>query len=253
VIRNDGEVSITGKRCEEAKKTIEEYLSCRTNFFVEKEYRRLVVGREANTILALEKAHNVQIYTEDDGHVSILGTNKNERKSAKKTIEQMIEAMKTAESYLEKFSVPQRLIRFVCGRDGWNVRKIEFTHGVQVFFHPSAEEDNRNVITVRGSTARKVSAAKKDILENVLGTTILDLDEILVERIIGPGGETVRQLNKEFDVVIYFDEKNQTGKGRRNVYIFSENKGGTKAAKDDIISIITGRKKVNNVADVASK
>jgi len=152
--------------------------------------------------------------------------------------------MKTAKPYLEKFSVPQRLIRFVCGKDGWNVRKIEFTHGVRVFFDPSAEDDRRYEIIVRGSTARNVSAAKNDILENLLGVSILDLDEILVERIIGSGGETVRQLNKVFDVIIYFDEKNQTGKGRRNVYIFND-KGRTKDAKDEIVSIITGRKMVN--------
>ena len=118
-------------------------------------------------------------------------------------------------------------------------------YGVHIYLPPAVAKHETQTIFVSGSEAENVSAAKKDILENVLGTLILDLDEILVERIIGSGGETVRQLNKEFDVIIYFDEKNQTGKGRRNVYIFNEILGRTKAAKDDIISIITGRKKVN--------
>jgi len=74
-----------------------------------------------------------------------------------------------------------------------------------------------------------------------LGMILLDLDEILAGRIISPGGETVRRISKEYDVVIDIEEKNKNGNGRRKVYVIGE-KSLAKAAKDDIISIITGRK-----------
>ena len=70
----------------------------------------------------------------------------------------------------------------------------------------------------------------------------MDLDERLVARMIGRGGETVERIRKEYGVVIYIEKMNQGGMGRKKVYILGE-KGRTKAAKDDIISIITGRKK----------
>lgn len=44
----DGKVVVTGtSRCEEAKKTIES-LSCVASFFIEIDYRSVVVGREAH-------------------------------------------------------------------------------------------------------------------------------------------------------------------------------------------------------------
>ncbi len=72
---------------------------------------------------------------------------------------------------------------------------------------------------------------------------ILDLDDHFVRRIIGHGGETVERINKEYDVVIHFEPKNQGRNGRQKVYIFGA-KDRTKAAKDTIISVITGRKKI---------
>ncbi len=237
-----GEVIITGVRCEEAKKAIEDQLSCVTSFFIGKDYRRTVVGPEAATVGALEKKHSVKINTKRDGKVVVIGNSKQECESAKKAIEYLIEQEKSAEPYEEKFVVPANLVRFVCGFDGSTVDKIESTFGVHVFI-PSSEDDNGGEIIVRGSTVAKVSVAKQHILENLLGATILELDEILVGRMIGSGGETVLRINKEYGVVVHFDQKNQDGKGRRNVSIFGDNKGRTKAAKDAIISIITGRGK----------
>ena len=49
--------------------------------------------------------------------------------------------------------------------------------------------------------AEEVRTAKKHILEN-LGTN-LDVDDRFVGVIIGSGGETVRHLEKEFDIFIH--------------------------------------------------
>jgi len=46
-----GEVVVTGKRCEEAKKAIEENASRVTSFFVEKDYRHLLIEREGKAVL----------------------------------------------------------------------------------------------------------------------------------------------------------------------------------------------------------
>ena len=237
VVRNNGEVQVTGKRCEEAKKAIEEKISCETSFFVEKDYIHLLIGQEGKAILALSNAHNVRIDILDDGEVVITGK---EVSSAKRAIEAMIEGWKTACPFEEKFSVPARLIGCVKGKGGSNVKRIELNYGVYVQISSSAYDDSKN--TVIGSVAENVSAAKQYILES-LGTTILYLDESLVERVIAQRGETVRRINKEYGVVIHFEQKNQEVKERREVYIFGA-KSRTKAAKDDIISIITGRKKV---------
>jgi len=61
--------------------------------------------------------------------------------------------------------------------------------------------------------------------------------------LVGPRGEKVRRISaEEYDVMIYSERKNQGVNGRRKAYIVGE-KSRSKATKDDIISIITGRKK----------
>lgn len=60
--RTNGQVTITGTRCEEAKKIIQENLSNVTSFSIGKEYRRLVL----ESISALEDAHNVKINSFED-------------------------------------------------------------------------------------------------------------------------------------------------------------------------------------------
>jgi len=64
---------ITGKRCEEAKKTIKDNLPCITNFFIDKEFRYLVIGPKGETTKALNTAHNVNISFGEDGKISIMG------------------------------------------------------------------------------------------------------------------------------------------------------------------------------------
>lgn len=237
--KKNRKVVVTGARCKEVRKAIEE-LSCVTSFFIEKDYRVIVIGQGGENIRALEEVHNnVHIEIKEDGEVLITG--KEGASAAKKAIESLIERFKTTNPYQEKFSVPAHLISFVKGKGGSNVKRIEFSielyYGVRVFI--SASVNDESGITVIGSMAGNVSAAKQNILEN-LGTTILDGDVCFLGRIIGPGGQTVGRLEMEHDVVIYFQPKNQDEKGRRKVYILGE-KGRTKAAKDDTISIITGR------------
>jgi len=231
-----GEVVVTGTRCEEAKKAIEEILFRKTSFFIEKDNYHLVVGSNGETILALKKVHNVAIDIQKNGEVSITGK---ESEEAKKAIESMIESLKTDYPFQEKFSVPSSLVRFVCGKNGSNRKRIESAYNVHVYISEASAKDDTQMIIVKGSEVGNVSNAKQDILENT--RTIMDLDESLVERIIGPGRDTVRRINEEYGVIIYFEQKNQDGKGRRKVYIGGE-KSRTKAAKEDIISVITGRK-----------
>ena len=54
-------------------KGIEENLSRITTFFVEENYRHLVVGPEGRNKLALEKAHKVNISFKEYGEVLIMG------------------------------------------------------------------------------------------------------------------------------------------------------------------------------------
>jgi len=132
-IQEDGEVSITGTRCEEAKKAIEENLSCCvSSFFIEKKYRHLLIGRGGATIFSLEKAHNVKISTGDCGKVLILAKNKTEYVAAKKAIEHFIKSFKAANPYQKMLSVPAHLIGHVIGKNSSNAKRIESTYGVHV-------------------------------------------------------------------------------------------------------------------------
>jgi len=233
----NGEIVIRGARCEEARRIIEENLSQMTRFFIEKEYRYLVIEAEKINQLALEKAHDVTIHIKEDGTVLIMGK---EGEKGKKAIESLIERFKAANPYQEKFSVPACMIRYFKGKGGSNVKRIESTYSVHVY--TSFVINDEFQIVVKGSVARNVASAKQDVLE-YLGVMILDLDVSFLGRIVGRGGKTVLRISKEFGVVIHSEQKNQGVNDRRKVYIFGE-KDRTKAAKDDIISIITGRKKV---------
>lgn len=116
-----------------------------------------------------------------------------------------------------------------------NIKRIESAY-TRVRLSVHSADDDESPIIVRGPAFENVSPAKKDILEK-LGMMILVLNESFVARIVGRGGETILRLRKEYDVVIYFEQKNHDAKGRRELYSFGE-KGRTKAAKVDLISII---------------
>jgi len=231
--KEDGEVVVTGTRCEEAKKAIEEILSFKMSFFIEKGDRWLFIRQGGENIRALRKAYNVTIDIEEDGEVVMMGK---EGEAAKKAIESLIDNWKAAAAYEERFSVSAQLIGHLIGKDGLNRKRIETTYNV---FMLSGDEGEPEIV-LRGFSAEEVTAAKKDILDS-LGE-VLDLDESFVGGIIGHGGEMVGRIEKECGVAIHFEPKNQGVKGRRRVYILGE-KDRTKAAKNDIISIITGRKR----------
>jgi len=237
-MKEDGEVVIMGERCEKAKKSIEENISRITSFFIEKDYRHLVIGPEGRNKRALETAHKVTMRIKEDGEVLIMGK---ESEEAKKGIESLVERLKTAYPYKEEFSVPACLIRFVCGKNGANRIRIEFTHSVHVVVTEASNKDGPQLIIVKGSSAESVTAAKKDILENLpSASSILDVDESSRRCIIGRGGETVHRLEKEHEVTI--------GLGGGKVYIFGE-KDRAEAARDAIVSIISEELKKTDVAD----
>jgi len=237
-IQKDGEVVIIGDRCEEVKKSIEENISRMTSFFIEKDYRHLVIGPEGRNHRILEKAHKVNISFKGDGEVLIMGKGGEE---AKKDIESLVKRLKTAYSYQEKFSVPSYMIRFVCGKSGSNRIRIESTHDVHVFVAPASDKSEPQLIIVKGSLAGNVLAAKKDMLENLpTPSSILDVEEKFFGLIIGRGGEKVLRLEKEHDVAInLMDEK---------VYIYGE-KDRAEAARDAIVSIISEELKKTDIAD----
>lgn len=230
--RENGQVVITGTRCEEAKEAIEENLSSVTSLFIEKDYHSLIIGPLGKTICALQQAHNVDIHIKEDGEVLIMGK---EGEEAKKTIESLIEKTKIANPFKEKFSVTGSKACFVSGKNGSNVKRIESTYNVLLLITPTVKFNPQ--VLVIGSVAENVSAAKQDILENLTGIS-LDVDESLVRKVIGPGGETVRRINEEYGVVIEFKEEEQGGKATVKAHILGK-KEHTEAAREAIISIIS--------------
>jgi len=80
----------------------------------------------------------------------------------------LIERFKIANPYQEKFSVPTQLISYVCGKNYSNTKRVENIHNVHVLIYSVKDETE---FCVKGPVARNVSAAKKDLLEN-LGTNM---------------------------------------------------------------------------------
>jgi len=238
--KENGEVAVTGKRCEEAKKAIKENLSSVTSFFIEKDYSYLVIGQEGQTIRDLKKVHNVEIHINEEGKVSIVGK---ECEEAKKAIETLIEKFKTDYPYKEKFSVPESIAGFICGKNGSNVKRIASTYGVFVFITPSPSVKDESQVLVIGSVAENVSTAKNDMLEKLIEMS-LDVDESFVGLIIGRGAERLRCLEKEHGVKIEFERQKdqQDGKVTRKAFIFGE-KERTAAARNAVISIISEESK----------
>ena len=222
------------------KKDIEQNLISRTSFFIEKEYLHLVIGQDGEKVRALEDALNVRTKIKQDGQVIIKGTRCDETKNA---IESMIKRLKTDYPFEEIVCVPTNLMAFVSGENGSNLKRIESTFSVHLYISTATAKGESKMISVKGSVVENALAAKQYILNLEAMVFEWDLDESFVRRIVGPGGETVSRIEKEYDVNIHFERKNQGVKGRRRVYILGE-KDRTKAAKDDIISIITGRKRV---------
>jgi len=241
--RGDSQFTIVGpaEMVSAAKEDIEQNLMCKTSFFIEKDYLYHVryTGPHGEKIHALEDALNVRTKIKQDGEVIITGTRWEE---AKKAIESLIESLKADYRFEEIIYVPSNHRGFVFGKNGSNKKRIESTFSVHLFVPAAATNDEPQMISVKGSVAENVYAAKQDILNLEARILELDLDESFVGRIIGRGGETAGRIEKEYAVGIKVEPKDQGVKGRQKVYILGK-KDRTKAAKDDIISIITGRKK----------
>ena len=67
--REDGQVEVTGTRCEEVKKAIEDRISGKICFFIERDYRFLVAGQGGENVRSMREAHNVEITIQEDGEV----------------------------------------------------------------------------------------------------------------------------------------------------------------------------------------
>jgi len=233
-IMNSGEILVIGKRCEEAKKAIKESLSTVTNFVIEKEYRRLVLGHRGETISALVKAYGVDVNTCDDGKVEVIGNNKNQCEAAKKAIESMIERWKSSYTYEEKFSVPGNLISYITGKDGWNVNGIESTYSVHLFLRC---DNDPTEITVKGSSTDMVSTAKKIIEASVSCKTSFFIEKVYRSLVLGQKGEKMRALSEELNVHINIQEDG-------GVVITGTQREATEAAKKAIESLIEQLKTV---------
>ena len=126
----------------------------------------------------------------------------------------------------------------ICGKHGSNVNRIKSRYSVLVYV--TSTEDEYQIVVI-GSEAGNVSAAKREILENLEGMMSLDVDKSLVGKLIGPGGETVRRISKEYSVAIHFEKEGNNEKASNTVkaYIVGEDKVRTLAAREAIISIIS--------------
>jgi len=81
-----------------AKKDIEENLTCKTNFFIEKDCVGLVIGRKGEKIHAMEDKPNVRIkVNKDNGEVVVTGKR---REEAKKAIEANLSCVTEGFPYL---------------------------------------------------------------------------------------------------------------------------------------------------------
>ena len=223
-----------------AKKDIEDCIQYTTRFIIEKEYVSAVIGSEGKRIEALRKANKATyIDIKRDGQVTITGSKKC-CESAKEAIESRIQRRKTALDYVyeEKFSVPVNLLGHVVGKNFSNLIRLESTYSVHV--HTSEQHSDHKEISVKGSLAENVSAAKKDILENLMPLTLsIDIDASYFGCIKGRRGENVKRLRNEHGVGIFL----KNGK----VCILG-GKGRAEAAREAILSIISEKRKKADAA-----
>jgi len=229
------EITIKGSssnRISAAKEIIEASISCKKRFIIGKEYCHLVLGHRGEKIVSLSEKLNVSIDVQEDGRVDVTGKQRDDTEAAKKAIESMIEELKTAEVYQEKFTVPENVTGYVKGPNGSNIERIESTYRVHLFVPPAGDKPE---ISVKGSDAESVTAAKEHILETI-GTT-LEVKKRSVGHIIGPKGTVIRRLNEEYNVFIKFEDEVE-GKPTRTAYILGAKKHAT-AARQAIIAIIS--------------
>jgi len=124
-----------------AKEIIEASIPCKKRFIIEKdEYCHLVLGHRGEKIVSLSEKLNVNIDVQEDGRVDVTGKQRKDTEVAKKAIESMIEELKTAEVYEEKFTVPENVTGYVKGPNGSNIERIESTYRVHLFVPPASDK-----------------------------------------------------------------------------------------------------------------
>jgi len=215
-----------------AKRDIEECMPLTTRFFIEKDYTGIAIGCKGENIQALEKNENVQISISQDGEVVVTGSQSG-IDASKRVIENIIQRCKTGYvyKYKEKFWVPPDLVGFIAGKNCSNLKRIESTHGVQVFLPSNA--NGKSKILVKGPTAEKVSAAKREITARAYEyQEEFAVSPDLLGCIIGKNGSNLKRIESFYDVHVQMPRGD---KKRNGVVVKGWAAGNVSAAKKDIL------------------
>jgi len=215
-----------------AKRDIEECIPLTTRFFIEKEYIATTIGRNGEKIQALEKYLNVKIRINQDGEVVVTGSQIG-IDASKRDIEKGIQRCKTGYvyNYKEEFYVPPDLIGVIAGKNRSNLKRIESTHGVQVFL-PSVA-NGKSEILVKGPTAEKVSAAKREITARAYEyQEDFSVPSHLFGYITGKKGSNLKRIESIYDVHVQLPSCNKKGNA---VVVKGWTAENVSAAKKDIL------------------
>ena len=217
-----------------AQVNIAECLPYEVRFPIDKEHIEAVLGPNGEEKRAMFKAHNVLLSIHEDKEVVITGKRIG-CEAAKKAIESRINAKKIDEAYQETLFVTGDQMKLIAGEDDSksSVKRIKSTFGVSLIVDSSPPpEYGRYGIGLKGPSAELVSAAKKDILDNLPCVLIFTVDERFVKKTLIP------RMKEKFDVEIFLKE------GKANV---SGKKGSAEAAKEAIIASISDKRKKTDV------
>jgi len=213
-----------------AQVNIAECLPYEARFPIDKEHIETVLGPNGEEKRAMFKAHNVLLSIHEDKEVVITGKLKG-CEAAKKAIESRINAKKIDEAYQETLFVTGDQMKLIAGEDDSksSVKRIKSTFGVSLIVDSSRPpEYGRYGIGLKGPSAELVSAAKKDILDNLPCVLIFTVDERFIKKTLIP------RTKEKFGVEIFLKE------GKANV---SGKKGSAEAAKEAIIASISAKRK----------
>lgn len=231
-----------------AKRDIEESIPLTMSFFIDKYYTPVVIGPEGKNIKFISKAYNVEIGVRKDGQVLVSGKKRN-CEAAMKNIEFNISQRKTAENYkcAEKFSVPAVLIPHVAGKAGSNVKRIESTYTVRVFLQ--IKNDQTGEIVVKGPSAGKVSAAKKDILDKLgLGSCQekFSVPAHLLGYVCGKDGSNAKRIQSYYNVNVFLPPRDGPSD---EILVTGPTTESVSAAKKDILESVLPKMTSSLVVD----
>ncbi|KAL4233290.1 Far upstream element-binding protein 3 [Mactra antiquata] len=117
----------------------------------------------------------------------------------------------TSHQTVIELPIPRKVVGTIIGRQGSNIKQLQERAGVRMNFkaHDDKEEAENRILQIRGSAKAAQTA------ECLVREIIAEIPEILQEeikvpryclgRIIGRGGETVRQLSRTSSCKIYID------------------------------------------------